>query len=180
MVRRRTTSVKAEAASDPDFYSATHPKRDPDDPSTTPADENVLFALWSVGRSVTGLLDAALAPAGLDADEFAVYSLLLARDQVTPTELARWMSAPPTTVSSYVKRFEKRGHVVRVPHPADRRSYSIGITDAGRAAHLAAAQLFLPVVRAVDAELGSRERSVLGSLQRLRAAVGDVRASGTT
>jgi len=65
----------------------------------------VLFALWSVGRSATELLDAMLAPAGLDADEFAMYSLLLARDPVTPTELARWASAPATTVSSYVKRF---------------------------------------------------------------------------
>jgi DNA-binding MarR family transcriptional regulator len=165
MVRSRTKSVK------PDSSAGPHPKPNPDDPSTTPADENVLFALWSTARAVTGLLDAALAPAGLTADEFAVYSLLTARDQITPTELARWMSAPPTTISSYVQRFARRGHVERVAHPTDRRSYSIRLTEAGRAAHRAAGARFLPALQAVDAALGSADGSVLRSLQRLREAV---------
>lgn len=137
-----------------------------------PADENVLFALWSVGRAAGELLDVLLAPAGLDADEFAMYSLLLARDQVTPSELARWASAPPTTVSSYVKRFEKRGHVDRVPHPTDGRSYSIRLTEAGRTTHRAAAERFLPAVQAVDVALGSAGQPVLLALQELRSAVG--------
>lgn len=144
-----------------------------------PADENVLFALWSAGRAATELLDGALAPAGLCADEFAVYSLLLATDRVTPTELARWMSAPATTVSSYVKRFEKRGHVERVPHPTDRRSYSIRLTDAGRATHHAAAVRFLPTVQAVDASLGPAGRFVLDALQQLRTVLAAVRSAGT-
>lgn len=139
-----------------------------------PADENVLFALWSVGRATTELLDVLLAPAGLDADEFAMYSLLLARDRVTPTELARWACAPATTVSSYVKRFERRGHVERVPHPTDGRSYSIRLTITGRATHLAAAERFLPAVQAVDAALGPAGGPVLAALQRLRSAVGVV------
>jgi DNA-binding MarR family transcriptional regulator len=170
MMRGRSTSVKATDA--PDDYRVNHPKPDPADPEAMPADENVLFALWSVGRATTGLLDDMLAPAGLDADEFAMYSLLLARDQVTPTELARWASAPPTTVSSYVKRFEKRGHVQRVPHPTDGRSYSIRLTDAGRATHRLAAERFLPAVEAVDAALGSAGEPVLQALQQLRSAVG--------
>jgi DNA-binding MarR family transcriptional regulator len=180
MVRRRSTPVKAESGSDLDSYSAAHPKPDLGDPSAMPADENVLFALWSVSRATTELLDAALAPAGLDADEFAVYSVLQAKDRVTPTELARWMSAPATTVSSYVKRFEKRGHVERVPHPTDRRSYSIRLTESGREVHRSAGQRFLPAVQAVDAVLGPGERSVLEALQRLRAAVAAVRSAGTS
>jgi DNA-binding MarR family transcriptional regulator len=170
-VIRRGTSVPRPSTDPPDDYPATHPKPDPADPAATPADENVLFALWSVGRSATELLDAMLAPAGLDADEFAMYSLLLARDPVTPTELAGWASAPATTVSSYVKRFEKRGHVERVPHPTDGRSYSIRLTDAGRVTHHAAAERFLPAVQAVDAVLGSTGAPVLQALQQLRAAV---------
>jgi DNA-binding MarR family transcriptional regulator len=171
-MRRRSSSVNPDDGSGPDGYLATHHKPDASDPAAMPADENVLFALWSVGRAATDLLDALLAPAGLDADEFAMYSLLLARDRVTPTELARWACAPATTVSSYVKRFEKRGHVERVPHPTDGRSYSIRLTDAGRATHRAAAERFLPAVQAVDAALGSAERSVLNALQQLRSAVG--------
>jgi DNA-binding MarR family transcriptional regulator len=159
MVRVRSTSVKSLS------------KPDPDDPAAMPSDENVLFALWSTARATTELLDGALASAGLSADEFAVYSLLTARDEITPTELARWMSAPPTTVSSYVKRFERRGHVERVPHPTDRRSYSIRLTKAGRTTHRAAGERFLPALGRVEDALGGREGSVLKSLQLLRGAV---------
>ena len=38
---------------------------------------NVLFDVWLVSRATTGLLDAALAPTGLTADEFGVYSVLM-------------------------------------------------------------------------------------------------------
>ena len=67
------------------------------------------FMVWLTSRATADLLDTALAPAGLDGDEFAIYSVLTAASSITPTELARWMAAPPTTVSSYVKRFEARG-----------------------------------------------------------------------
>lgn len=179
-MRHRSSSVKPSAEHSAEDYRQTHPKPDAADPAAMPTDENVLFALWSVGRAAAELLDVMLAPAGLDADEFAMYSLVLARDQVTPTELARWASAPATTVSSYVKRFEKRGHVDRVPHPTDRRSYSIRLTDTGRVAHRAAAERFLPAVQAVEAALGSSGRPVLKALQQLRTAVGAVAAQRPT
>src|SRR5918998_4852871 len=79
---------------------------------------DVTFMVWLTHRATTDLVDAALAPAGLDGDEFAIYSVLTAAQGITPTELARWMAAPPTTVSSYVKRFEARGHVQREPNPS--------------------------------------------------------------
>ena len=92
---------------------------------------NVLFDVWLVSRATTALLDDVLRASGLDADEFAVYSVLASGDGMTPTELAHWMAAPPTTVSSYVKRFETRGHVRRVPNPEDRRSYRLQLTVVG-------------------------------------------------
>jgi len=58
----------------------------------------VLFDVWLVSRAVTGLLDRALEPSGLSADEFGVYSVLTSSDSMTPGELARWMSAPPHRV----------------------------------------------------------------------------------
>lgn len=115
---------------------------------------NVLFDVWLLSRATTALLDDVIGPAGLEADEFAVYSVLASGDGMTPTELAHWMAAPPTTVSSYVKRFERRGHVRRVPHPDDRRSYRLQLTAAGRRAHGAAGALFLPVLDEVTREVG--------------------------
>lgn len=126
---------------------------------------NVLFDVWLVSRATTALVDDAVRASGLNADEFAVYSVLASTDGMTPTELAHWMAAPPTTVSSYVKRFERRGHVRRVPNPGDGRSYRLQLTADGRAAHLAAGELFLPVLEEVTRRVG---RGVPDTHRRLR------------
>lgn len=115
---------------------------------------NILFDVWLVSRATTALVDWVVKSSGLDADEFGIYSVLSSGEGLTPTELARWMSAPATTVSSYVKRFEARGHVRRAPNPADGRSYLLQLTDEGRRAHFTAGMLFAPVLDEVNGELG--------------------------
>ena len=52
------------------------------------AGSNVLFDVWLVMRATVGVLDQALAPSGLTADEFGVYSVLNSTDAMTPGELA--------------------------------------------------------------------------------------------
>lgn len=127
----------------------------------------MLFDLWLVSRTSSGLLDQALAPTGLTADEFGVYSVLTSSDTMTPTELARWMSAPATTVSSYVKRFEQRGHVVRERNSSDGRSFVLRLTPEGRNAHRAGVAAFIPVLAHVVARLGGNEAAVRQSLRAL-------------
>ncbi len=158
MVRNRSTSVKG---SD-------------DDPRSVPT--NVLFNAWLVSRAVTELVDRAVADAGIAGDDFAIYSLLVA-GPITPTELAAWMAAPPTTISSFVKRFEARGHVRREPNPDDRRSYRIGLTTAGREAHRRAGERFLPVLAEVEETLGRSEPTVLRALASLRDALDQARSA---
>lgn len=140
-------------------------------------DENVdvTFLVWLNSRATSDVLDSALAPVGLSSDEFAVYSVLTAVTTITPTELSRWMAAPPTTVSSYVKRFESRGHVVREPNPLDRRSYRIKLTPAGRRAHQKAATLFTPVRTQIEIALGERHEDIRESLVTLRAVLDGIR-----
>jgi DNA-binding MarR family transcriptional regulator len=137
---------------------------------------NVLFSSWLVSRAANDLVDRAIADAGLSADEFAIYSLLVA-GPITPTELATWMAAPPTTISSSVKRLEARGHVRREPNPDDGRSYRIGLTPAGRRAHGQAGARFLPVLTAVEDALGRTEPTVMRALEGLRAALDAARTS---
>jgi DNA-binding MarR family transcriptional regulator len=132
---------------------------------------NVLFDVWLVSRAATGLLDGALAPSGLTAEEFGLYSVLTSGDGLTPSELARWLCAPPTTVSSYVKRLESRGHAVRERNPLDGRSFVVRLTPEGRKVHATAGALFLPVLAEVVAALGSREAGVRRALRALRLAV---------
>ena len=133
---------------------------------------NVLFDVWLASRSATGVLDAALAEAGLTADEFGIYSVLRGADGITPSDLARWMCAPPTTVSSYVKRFEGRGHLRRDPNPDDGRSSLLRLTRDGARAQARAATVFAPVLEAVQADLGSDEAAVRRALAALARALG--------
>jgi DNA-binding MarR family transcriptional regulator len=139
------------------------------------ADSNVLFEAWRLSRAASSLLDGALGPSGLSADEFGVYSVLAGAGSITPTELARWMAAAPTTVSSYVQRFERRGHVERSRHPGDGRSYRIRLTPAGRRAHRDAAALFAPTLARVVRALGDAEPGARRTLDSLLAAIESVR-----
>ena len=132
---------------------------------------NVLFDVWLVSRATTAVIDDAVRDSGLDADEFAIYSVLASTDGMTPTELAHWMAAPATTVSSYVKRFERRGHVRRVPHPDDRRSHRVRLTAAGRGAHRAAGELFQPVLDEVTRRVGRDGPDTHRHLRELHAIV---------
>ena len=136
---------------------------------------DVTFMVWLTSRATADLVDSVVASAGLDGDEFAIYSMLTARQSITPTELARWMAAPLTTVSSYVKRMEARGHVQREPNPADGRSYRIKLTPSGRRAHRAAAKLFIPLRTRVEEGLGTRATEVREALLALRAVLDEIR-----
>lgn len=138
---------------------------------------NVLFDTWLVSRAVHSVIDDAIRPAGLDADEFAIYSVLSRGEGMTPSELARWMSAPATTVSSYVKRFEKRGHVDRIRSVEDRRSYRLVLTTEGRAAHRRAGELFRPTLAEVEKALGQEGPHVRVHLLELRRVIDAIATS---
>lgn len=140
-------------------------------------DVDVLFLVWLVARSTEDLIDGALAPAGLSADEYAVFSMLRATGGTTPTELARWMAAPPTTVSAYVKRLTARGLVTRAPNPDDGRSALLRLTPAGLRTHDAARQRFAPVRGDVVARLAGDHLAVADALMTLRTVVDGLRAA---
>jgi DNA-binding MarR family transcriptional regulator len=160
-MRSRSKSVKSDSEADERAAGIVVP----------PEGTNALFDVWLVSRATFAVLDAALAPSGLTADEFAIYSVLTTTDSMTPSELARWMSAPLTSMSSYIKRFEGRGHIARVANPDDGRSYRLQLTRAGRAAHRAAGKLFLPVLDHVQRSLDLPAPTVRGALQSLHRAL---------
>ena len=136
---------------------------------------NVLFDTWLVSRAVHSLIDDVIKPTGLDADEFAIYSVLASSEGLTPSDLAHWMAAAPTTVSSYVKRFERRGHITRTPNAEDGRSYRLELSAAGRDAHRHAGELFAPVLTQTDERLGAHAQTVREQLLKLLRAVDTIR-----
>ena len=159
MMRARSTSVKPLSADE-----------------VSDRDVDPLFLVWLVSRSTEDLIGTVLAPAGLSADELALYSLLAASPGITPGELSRWMAAPLTSVSSYVKRLEGRGHVTRRAHPTDRRSYQVQLTPEGEQAHRAAGELFGPVRSRVIGALGDQDDVVRAALLRLHRIVNGMRS----
>ena len=131
----------------------------------------LLFDVWVLANSTRAVLDVALRPSGLTAEEFALYSAVRRDGGITPSELASLMALPTTTVSSIVARLERRGHARRAPNPGDGRSYRIRLTGAGMAAHGAAARLFAPVLAKVESALDGGVAETRAGLTAIREAV---------
>ncbi len=107
--------------------------------------ESELSLLWhffATSQRIKVLLGVAMDDAPLTPDEYAVYSLLAGLGPLPPTEMARRLGMPPTTMSHYVRALVERAHAQRVPSPRDGRSYLLALTDSGRAAHRASASAF--------------------------------------
>ena len=110
---------------------------------------------------------AAMADAGLRPDEYAVYSVLVDDGPSRPTDLAKAVGMPPTTMSHYVRAMLERRHVERRPDPADGRAYRLHLTREGRRAHARAADAFeeangrfLAALRLTDTSVRSTLRAV--------------------
>jgi DNA-binding MarR family transcriptional regulator len=96
---------------------------------------SLLFDVFVLGQRIRRLLAAAMGDSPLRAEEYAVYSVVFEHEAITPTEMAAKLGMPPTTVAEYVHAMEQRGHVRRLAHPRDGRSYVLTLTAAGFRAH---------------------------------------------
>jgi DNA-binding MarR family transcriptional regulator len=114
---------------------------------------SVLFELFATQQRVRTLVQRAMADATLTPDDYAVYSVLFDEGPQTPTDLARRVGMPPTSMSHYVRALIERGHAVRQPVPADRRSYQLALTDEGLGAHASASRAFAEADRRFMAAL---------------------------
>lgn len=140
------------------------PKRDPKEMS-------LLFDLWLLTHSVSGLLDDALKGQKLSGDDFGLYSLLRVFGPASPTEISQWTGMGATTVSAALKRLALRGHTKQQVNPHDGRSYRVTLSASGLKTHEASAQPFLKVMKLVSEALGSEAWHQRISLQRLDATV---------
>jgi DNA-binding MarR family transcriptional regulator len=128
---------------------------------------SLLFDIWLVSGLMAGLLEDVLADSELSGDDFGMYSLLRRYGPATPTQLRGWTGLPPTTISTHLKRLEKRGHVFRQPNPEDRRSHLVGLNQLGESAHDRATGPFLAAMHKLRARFvpdTARERLVLQGL----------------
>jgi DNA-binding MarR family transcriptional regulator len=139
--------------------------------TTAPQGElSVLFDLFVANSAARALLGPVMAATGLTAAQYAELSIVAVHGPLSVTAFAAAATVPLTTASDTVRAMERRGHVVRVRDPDDRRAWLVDLTPAGRAAHQAAQRAFRIAVRRVRSALGDSEPQVREALQALAAA----------
>ena len=125
---------------------------------------SLLFDVFVLNQRLRTLLSLALAGTGMRPDEYAVYSLLFEAGPLTPSEMARQMAMPLTTVLDYVRSMNARGHVARRADAGDGRAYHLRLTQSGLTAFHAASAAW-------NAGLGGLEQSLAMPVRDVRRAL---------
>jgi DNA-binding MarR family transcriptional regulator len=117
--------------------------------------------------------DARFARYGVTADQFVLLHALAGGDTLTQRELARRTSSDPNTVRAMLLLLEKRGLVVRTPHPTDARARTVALTEKGRRMYRRLWAAGEPVRAELLAALrGGEAETLLDLLRRIAGAIG--------
>ncbi len=119
--------------------------------------ETILFDVFVTNQKRAQLIEAALADTELPAEDYPFYVFVGAEGPWTPTDLARRLEMPLTTVLFRLRRLERRGHAERRPNPDDGRSFTIQLTPAGQKLLRTARPRFRAVAEAVEGRLGDEQ-----------------------
>lgn len=114
-------------------------------------------------------LEAAQPGLGVTQGEAHLLAHLTEKGPCAVGELHRAFAHKRSSLTSSLDRLEAAGHVVRFPHPTDRRSFLVSLTAAGSAAasrvHRRLAALEAAALRRVNAREVQAFRAVLEALQ---------------
>jgi DNA-binding MarR family transcriptional regulator len=123
------------------------------------SDLSVLFDLFVTGQRVRRILTDAMAPSGMKPDEYAVYSVIVARGPLTATQMSDLLGMPLSTVLDYLKSMRAAGHLERIAHPNDGRAVQVRLSPSGLKAfqrgHHHFEKAFQPIARALSMPLES-------------------------
>ncbi|NIJ11084.1 DNA-binding MarR family transcriptional regulator [Saccharomonospora amisosensis] len=141
-------------------------------PSTTMA---AVTGLMRVQQIVQSAVDGALKPHGLT---FARYEALVLLTFARSSTLAmrvmgERLQLHPTSVTNIVDRLEKDGLVKRVPHPTDRRTTLVEITDEGRQRREEATKAVTAIDFGMKGLTAKQTEQLTELLTKVRKAAGD-------
>src|ERR1700753_941383 len=129
-------------------------------------------ALRKASRRMSQFYDAALAPSGLRATQFAILVDLARRGDLPPTirELSEAMALDQSTIGQNLRPLEREDLIALVQDEADRRSRRIQLAKAGWARFLEARPLWVAAQEQFESSFGKRAaaelRSVLATVVR--------------
>ena len=121
----------------------------------------ILLDVFATNQKRERLIAAALEGTALPPEDYPLYVFIGTEGPLTPTELARELGMPLSTLLFRARRLEERGHVVRAPNPDDGRSYLVRLTPAGERLLAFARPLFRARALAVEARLGDERVAAL-------------------
>jgi len=96
--------------------------------------------------------------------DFSALSLIHHNPGITSRQLCGALGILPPNLVGMINRFEKRGLVMRRPHPSDGRAQGLHLTDPGAALMGQAEQTATALERDVAARLSEEERRTLMAL----------------
>ena len=135
------------------------------------SERTILLDVYSANQKRERLIEAALAGTDLPPEDYPVYVMIGIEGPLTPTDLARSLGMPLSTALFRAKRLERRGHVERMPHPDDGRSFLLRLTPQGEKLLAAARPAFRDLALAVEERLGAQR------VGELRDALAELEAS---
>lgn len=141
-------------------------------PSTSMA---AVTSVMRVQQIIQSAVDTALKPHGLTFARFeALVLLTFSRAGSLPMRvMGERLQLHPTSVTNIVDRLEADGLVRRTPHPTDRRTTLVEITEAGHARRAAATEAVMEVEFGLRGLTERQTEQLTELLARVRRAVGD-------
>ena len=133
---------------------------------------SVLFDLY-VASTLTGqLIELELTGSDVPAEDFVLYNALVHFERATPTQLARHLGLPLSTLLFRFGRIESRGHALRERNLRDGRSSLLGLTPEGERVFDAAKARFTDALIGVRRHLSLDETVVQDAVADLARAAG--------
>ncbi|EHR62597.1 MarR family winged helix-turn-helix transcriptional regulator [Saccharomonospora cyanea] len=141
-------------------------------PSTT---MSAVTGLMRVQQIIQSAVDAALKPHGLTFARFEALTLLsFSRHSRLPMRvMGERLQLHPTSVTNIVDRLEKDGLVKRLPHPTDRRTTLVEITEEGTARREEATRAVTDIDFGLTGLTHRQTEQLTELLTRVRKAAGD-------
>lgn len=124
------------------------------------------FLLVQLGSLVASQFTEQLAPLGLEPRHFGMLTRLAANEGMAQQAIGELIGLNPTQMVFLVDELEQRGLVERRRNPADRRSYSLYLTDQGHQMLAKVRQTALAHQRSLGSTLTEDERQQLTRLLR--------------
>lgn len=146
--------------------------------SRTTVKPGLLLQPFVLSQLTGALIEQMLEGTDITPSEFALTSWLNVNGDATPTELSRDLGLAPTTLSAMIERLVRKGHLRRVRHPDDGRSYVLTTTAKGRATQAEVTGRFLPILGRIREHLDADEQQVLAVLRILEEALRSTLAEG--